>query len=78
MNMPHPFPPDEDDERAELLRQVAGLESRRADLLARFPAHSISPNLIAALDDLDEALAALHRRLSGLDNTPPVDYFTNP
>jgi chromosome segregation ATPase len=43
--------------------RVAELEKRLADLQARLPAHSISPSMIAELDELEEALAHAQRRL---------------
>ena len=42
---------------------MAELEKRLADLQARLPAHSISPSMIAELDELEEALAHAQRRL---------------
>ena len=40
--------------------EIAVLEARLADLKARLPAHSVSPALIAELDELDECLEELH------------------
>jgi len=45
-----------------LIQQIQDLEARLADLQRRLPAHSIPPALIAELDALDEALAALRRQ----------------
>ena len=51
---------------AQLKRQIAELEARLADLKARLPAHSISPGMIAELDELDDALAEARRQLAAL------------
>lgn len=42
---------------------IAELERRLEDLKARLPAHSIPPNMIAELDDLDEQLAIARARM---------------
>jgi hypothetical protein len=42
-------------------RRVADLEKRLADLLARLPAHSIPPSMLARLDELEEALEQARR-----------------
>jgi hypothetical protein len=41
---------------------VSDLEQRLADLLARLPAHSVPPSMIAELDELEEALAQARRQ----------------
>jgi len=42
-------------------RRVAELERQLADLLARLPAHSIPPSMLARLDELEEALEEARR-----------------
>ena len=41
---------------------LAELESRLADLLARWPAHSVSPTLWMEREDLEDEIADLRRR----------------
>ena len=41
--------------------RVAELERQLADLLARLPAHSIPPSMLARLDELEEALDMARR-----------------
>jgi len=48
----------------DLAARVSELEQRLADLLARLPAHSVPPSMIAELDELEEALAQARRQLS--------------
>jgi anti-sigma-K factor RskA len=48
----------------DLAARVSELEQRLADLLARLPAHSVPPSMIAELDELEEALAQAQRQLS--------------
>lgn len=45
-----------------LRQQIQELERRLEELQRRLPAHSIPPALIAELDALDEALAALRQQ----------------
>jgi hypothetical protein len=47
----------------DLAARVSDLEQRLADLLARLPAHSVPPSMIAELDELEEALAQARRQL---------------
>ena len=42
------------DNRSALLKTIARLEARLADLHARLPAHSVPPAMVAELDELDE------------------------
>jgi len=42
--------------------RVAELEKQLADLQARLPAHSVSPSMIAELDELEEELALARRQ----------------
>jgi hypothetical protein len=51
------------DDRKALLKTIAGLEARLADLQARLPAHSIPPSMIAEWDELDEELAEARAKL---------------
>jgi hypothetical protein len=44
------------------------LESQLADLQARLPAHSIPPNLIAEMDEIDEQISEAKSRLAALKN----------
>lgn len=55
------------DERDTLIRTIAELEARLADLRERLPAHSIPPAMIAELDELDEALADARLKLAQLN-----------
>lgn len=43
-------------------QQVTELEARQADLQARLPAHSLSPALMAELDEIEEALETARAR----------------
>jgi DNA repair exonuclease SbcCD ATPase subunit len=51
-----------------LEQQIARLESLLADLQARLPAHSIPPNLIAEMDEIDEQISEARSRLAALTN----------
>lgn len=55
------------DERDTLIRTIAELKARLADLRERLPAHSIPPAMIAELDELDEALADARLKLAQLN-----------
>ena len=57
------------DDRSVLLKTIARLEARLADLQARLPAHSIPPSMIAEWDELDEQLAEARLRLVGENNS---------
>jgi hypothetical protein len=54
------------DERQRLDQEIADLEAQLADLQARTPAHSMSPVMMLALDDLEERLADLRQRRAEL------------
>jgi len=47
----------------QLQQQIAELEQRLSDLLARLPAHSTPPAMAMELDALEEAIADLHQEL---------------
>jgi chromosome segregation ATPase len=51
----------------DLKDQIELLESQLADLQARLPAHSIPPNLITELDELDEQLREAKSRLEEME-----------
>ena len=51
---------------SEWKAQIAILEARLLDLNARLPAHSISPAMIAELDELDDKLAQARKQLAAL------------
>ena len=55
------------DNSQNLKNQIEQLEKQLADLQARLPAHSIPPNLIAELDELDEQLREARSRLENLE-----------
>jgi len=40
----------------ELEHKISELEIRRDDLIARLPAHSIPPSMIAELDEIEDQL----------------------
>lgn len=54
------------EDRLHIEQLIAMLERRIADCQRRFPAHSISPAMLAELDDLDEQLAQAQQRLRTL------------
>jgi hypothetical protein len=58
------------DDREALLKTIARLEARLADLQARLPAHSIPPAMIAEWDELDEQLAEARAKLLGENISP--------
>jgi len=45
------------DNSHQLEGHIAQLEARLADLQSRLPAHSIPPNLIAEMDEIDELIS---------------------
>lgn len=45
---------------------ISQLESQVADLQARLPAHSIPPNLIAEMDEIDDQLNEAKARLAAM------------
>lgn len=40
-----------------LENRISDLEARRDDLIARLPAHSIPPSMIAELDEIEEQIS---------------------
>ena len=52
--------------RLELEILISKLERQLADLQARLPAHSIPPNLIAEMDEIDEQINETKSRLAEL------------
>jgi hypothetical protein len=53
--------------RQKLNRLISQLEEMMTDLQARLPAHSIPPNLIAEMDEIDEQLQETKLNLAELD-----------
>ena len=51
------------DESQDLKNLIQRLEKQLADLQARLPAHSVPPNMIAEMDELDEQLREARSRL---------------
>lgn len=54
------------DEIKEIQALIKDLENRKADLEERFPAHSIPPNMISEMDELDEQIQVEKKRLVDL------------
>ncbi len=54
----------DDAEFQKLLDTIAELSSRLAELHASWPAHSVPPNMMEALDALEEKLAEAQKRLN--------------
>jgi hypothetical protein len=54
------------DEILEIKKRITLIEAQLAELEARLPAHSISPNMIAEMDLLDEKIKAEKFRLEAL------------
>jgi len=54
------------DEILEIKKRITLIEAQLAELAARLPAHSISPNMIAEMDLLDEKIKAEKFRLEAL------------
>ena len=50
----------------ELEHKISELEIRRDDLIARLPAHSIPPSMIAELDEIEDQLNQAKSRLAAL------------
>lgn len=55
------------DESQDLKNQIQRLEKQLADLQARLPAHSVPPNMIAEMDELDEQLREARSRLEEVE-----------
>ena len=51
------------DNSQNLKNQIQRLEKQLADLQARLPVHSVPPNMIAEMDELDEQLREVRSRL---------------
>jgi len=50
----------------ELEKIISKLETRRDDLIARLPAHSIPPSMIAELDEIEDQLNKTRIRMAAL------------
>jgi len=50
----------------ELENKISNLETRRDDLIARLPAHSIPPSMIAELDEIEDQLSQARIRMAML------------
>lgn len=50
----------------ELENKISNLESRRDDLIARLPTHSIPPSMIAELDEIEDQLSQTKAHLAAL------------
>ncbi len=55
------------DESQDLKNQIQRLEKQLADLQTRLPAHSVPPNMIAEMDELDEQLREARSRLKEVE-----------
>lgn len=67
--------PDTDSYDA-LKRQLTALEHQLQELTASLPAHSLSPSMLAKLEDLEEELDNTRRelsRISGRLSPPPAE-----
>ncbi|MBN2493154.1 MAG: histidine kinase [Deltaproteobacteria bacterium] len=53
-----------EDDPARTRELIRELEQELADLQARLPAHSVSPSMIQALEEIEERLEAARRRLA--------------
>jgi hypothetical protein len=49
-----------------LENRITELEARRDDLIARLPAHSIPPSMIAELDEIEDQLTQARIRMAML------------
>jgi hypothetical protein len=54
------------DEIADIQTQIKDLETRLAGLEERLPAHSIPSQLISEMDELDEQIGVMKRRLAAI------------
>jgi len=50
----------------ELENKISNLETRRDDLIARLPAHSIPPSMIAELDEIEDQLSQAKIQIAAL------------
>ena len=51
----------------ELENKISELETRRDDLIARLPAHSILPSMIAELDEIEDQLSQARIQMAALN-----------
>ena len=58
---------DTDNKIYELEKKISELETRRDDLIARLPAHSILPSMMAELDEIEDQLNQARLRLAALN-----------
>jgi DNA repair exonuclease SbcCD ATPase subunit len=56
------------DNSHQLEGHIAQLEARLADLQSRLPAHSIPPNLIAEIDEIDELISKARSNLTNINS----------
>lgn len=52
--------------RQELLEEIKNLEEKLRDREAALPAHSVRPHQIQEIEELEEKIAALERKLAGM------------
>lgn len=52
--------------RKELLEEIKNLEEKLRDREAALPAHSVRPHQIQEIEELEEKIAALERKLAGM------------
>jgi hypothetical protein len=57
---------DTNQEIIQLKKRIFALEAQRDDLIARLPAHSIPPAMIAELDEIDEQLSQARTQMAAL------------
>jgi chromatin segregation and condensation protein Rec8/ScpA/Scc1 (kleisin family) len=50
----------------QLEKKISELETRRDDLIARLPAHSLPPSMIAELDEIEEQLSQAKLQMAAL------------
>ena len=50
----------------QLEKKITDLEARRDDLIARLPAHSIPPSMIAELDEIEDQLSQAKIQMADL------------
>ncbi len=52
--------------REQLLKEIQELKERLRDREAALPAHSVRPHQIQEIEELEEKIAALERKLAGM------------
>jgi uncharacterized small protein (DUF1192 family) len=57
----------------QLQKEIQKLKADKADRERALPAHSIRPNQILVIEELEEAIAAKQEELKGLLDPPPAD-----